>query len=65
MPVGYGPIVVVLVFIALIAVMPTWPYSRQWGYRPTMILGIIFLLIAVFVAIGGLGPSPAGVPIAH
>ncbi|MCE7027801.1 DUF3309 family protein [Jiella avicenniae] len=57
MDVGYGPIVVVIVFLALIAAMPTWPYSRQWGYRPTLVLGIIFVLIAVFVAIGGFGPA--------
>ncbi|ORE90083.1 DUF3309 family protein [Aurantimonas sp. 22II-16-19i] len=57
MIVGYGPIIVVIVFLALIAVMPAWPYSRQWGYRPTMVLGIVFLLMAVFVAIGGFGPA--------
>ncbi|WAP70102.1 DUF3309 family protein [Jiella pelagia] len=56
MDVGYGPIVVVIVFLVLIAAVPTWPWSRQWGYRPTMVLGIVFLMIAVFVAIGGLSP---------
>ena len=57
MAVGYGPIIVVIVFILLIGVMPAWPYSRQWGYRPTLVLAIIFLMIAVFVAIGGFGPA--------
>lgn len=56
MAVGYGPIIVVLVFLALIAVMPVWPFSRQWGYRPTIVLGIVLTLVAVFVAIGGFGP---------
>ncbi|UIJ72344.1 DUF3309 family protein [Aurantimonas sp. HBX-1] len=56
MAVGYGPIIVVLVFLALVAVMPVWPFSRRWGYRPTIVLGIILTLIAVFVAIGGFGP---------
>ena len=57
MMVGYGPIVLIVVFLVLIAVMPAWPYSRQWGYRPTMVLAIVFLMMAVFVAIGGLGPA--------
>lgn len=57
MPVGYGPIIVVIAFLLLIAAMPIWPYSRQWGYRPTMVLAIIFMMVAVFVAIGGLGPT--------
>ena len=57
MPVGPGPIVVVIVFLVMIAIMPTWPYSRRWGYRPTMVLALVFLMIAVFVAIGGFGPA--------
>ncbi|MBO0661021.1 DUF3309 domain-containing protein [Jiella sp. MQZ9-1] len=57
MDVGLGPILVVIVFLMLIAAIPTWPYSRQWGYRPTIAMGLIFLMIAVFVAIGGLGPN--------
>ena len=57
MDVGYGPIVGGIVFLILIAAMPTWPWARQWGYRPTMVLGIVFMMIAVFVAIGGFGPA--------
>lgn len=57
MEVGYGPIAVVIVFLLLIGVMPAWPYSRSWGYRPTMVLAIVFMMIAVFVAIGGFGPA--------
>ena len=57
MPLGPGPIIVVIVFLVMIAAMPTWPYSRRWGYRPTMVLALIFLMIAVFVAIGGFGPA--------
>ncbi|HEY9058569.1 MAG TPA: DUF3309 family protein [Aurantimonas sp.] len=57
MPFQYGPIVVVVAFLLLIAVMPTWPYSRGWGYRPTLALAIIFTMLAVFVAIGGFGPA--------
>jgi hypothetical protein len=54
MTLGYGPIIVVIVFLLLVGVMPAWPYSRQWGYRPTIILGIVFVLIAAFVALGGI-----------
>ena len=57
MSLGPGPIIVVIVFLVMIAMMPTWPYSRRWGYRPTMVLALIFLMIAVFVAIGGFGPA--------
>lgn len=59
MDVGFGPIIVVITFLLMIAVAPTWPWSRAWGFRPTIALGLIFMMIAVFVAIGGFGP-PGG-----
>ncbi|EAU40349.1 hypothetical protein FP2506_03945 [Fulvimarina pelagi HTCC2506] len=55
MDVGIGPIVVVIAFLVMIMAVPIWPWARPFGYRPTIILGIVFMMIAVFVAIGGFG----------
>lgn len=44
-------IIIVLVF-ALIAVLPTWPYSRRWKWVPSIIMGII-LAVVIFVAVQG------------
>lgn len=47
----FGFVVLVLVIVAL---MPSWPYSRRWGYRPTGILGtllLIWLLLLLFSVI--------------
>lgn len=38
----------VILIIAVIASLPVWGYSRNWGYRPGGILGIIFLVLFVW-----------------
>ena len=44
-------IVIALVFV----VLPAWPYSKSWGYRPT---GVLTILLVVFLiwAIAGRRP---------
>jgi hypothetical protein len=44
-------LIVVLVLLVLGAV-PTWPYSRGWGYFPSGLLGII-LIVFVILALTG------------
>jgi hypothetical protein len=43
-------IVLILVFGAL----PTWPYSRGWGYYPSGGLGLILIILLVLVLVGAL-----------
>jgi hypothetical protein len=56
--VGLAPYAVTIAFLVLVAVMPIWPWSRRFGARPALSLGIVFTLVAVFAAIGGFG-APA------
>jgi uncharacterized protein DUF3309 len=44
-------LIVVLVLLALGAV-PAWPYSRQWGYGPSGIIGFL-LVIMIILALSG------------
>ena len=41
-------LIIVLVLI-LIGTLPTWPYSRSWGYRPTGGLGVVLLIVIVLL----------------
>lgn len=43
---------VALLLLVVVAVVPTWPYSRDWGYAPSGILGIILLVLLVLVLMG-------------
>lgn len=46
-------IIAVLVLLVLGAV-PTWSYSREWGYYPSGILGTVLLVIIVLILAGRL-----------
>ena len=34
-------------FASVPATLPVWPYSRRWGFNPSIILGL--LVLALFV----------------
>ncbi len=41
-------LVLILLIVLLIALLPTWPYSRGWGYFPSGI-GLVILIIVLLV----------------
>ncbi len=49
-----GTILVVLLVLLLIGALPRWGYSRNWGYRPTGLLGIILIVVIVLLLTGRL-----------
>lgn len=53
----------VFLVVLLIAVVPVWPYSRRWGYAPTLGAVVVLLAFLVLVYFGYIGPwSQAGPP---
>lgn len=42
------PIILILLIILLVALLPTWPYSRGWGYFPSGI-GLVVLIVVLLV----------------
>jgi hypothetical protein len=57
-----GTILFIVLILVLIGAVPTWPYSRSWGYGPSGLVGtllLILLLLLLFDMIPwGFGPSP-------
>jgi len=47
-----GTILIILLILLLIGAVPSWPYSRSWGYYPSGLLGLI-LLVVIILAITG------------
>jgi len=47
-----GTVLWVVLILALIGALPTWPYSANWGYYPSGGLGLV-LLILIVLAISG------------
>lgn len=44
-----NPILFIILIIVLIAVLPTWPYSRSWGYYPSGGLGILLIILLLLL----------------
>jgi len=47
-----GTILLIILILLLIGALPTWPYSRSWGYYPTGGLGLILIIILVLLLMG-------------
>jgi hypothetical protein len=45
-------LVVIVLIILLIGALPTWGYSRSWGYRPMGGIGVILLIVLVLWLLG-------------
>ena len=38
-------ILIVVLVLLLVGAIPAWPHSRQWGYFPSGLLGIVLVLL--------------------
>ena len=47
-----GTILLVILILMLIGVLPTWPHSRGWGYRPVGGLGTLLIILLILVLLG-------------
>jgi len=47
-------ILVVLLVLALIGALPSWPYSRGWGYYPSGGLSLVVLILVILLLMGRL-----------
>ncbi|MCI0446040.1 DUF3309 domain-containing protein [bacterium] len=48
------PILIVILTLAFIGILPTWPHSRSWGYAPSGIVGVIVVVILILFLMGRL-----------
>lgn len=47
-------IVLVLLVLLLIGALPSWPYSRSWGYYPSGGLGLVVVIVLILLLTGRL-----------
>ncbi len=43
---SYAPILI------LLGVIPTWGHSRDWGYGPSGIVGLILIILLILLLLG-------------
>ena len=54
-----GPILLILLILLLVGGLPTWGYSRSWGYGPSGILGLLLIVLLVLMV---MNVVPIGFP---
>lgn len=47
-----GTIILIILVLALIGAIPSWPYSAGWGYGPSGLLGTILIVVLILVLLG-------------
>ena len=45
-------ILLIILILALVGALPTWPYSAGWGYWPSGGLGLVVVIVLLLVLLG-------------
>ena len=45
-------LLLVILVVLLLGALPSWPYSRAWGYYPCGALGAVVLVLVVLLLLG-------------
>jgi hypothetical protein len=45
-------ILLIVLVVLLLGALPTWPYSRSWGYYPSGGLGLVVVILLVLLLAG-------------
>lgn len=49
-----GTIILIILILALIGALPTWPHSRSWGYAPSGITAVVVVVLLIMLLTGRL-----------
>jgi len=47
-----GLILLIILILLLLGGLPSWGYSRSWGYGPSGVLGLVLVIVLVLVLLG-------------
>jgi len=47
-------ILTIVVIVALVGSLPTWPHSKNWGYFPSGIIGLVIAIVLILFLTGHL-----------
>jgi hypothetical protein len=57
-----GLILLILLIVLFVGGLPTWGYSRGWGYGPSGLVGLVLFILLVLLILNvlpwGFGPHP-------
>jgi hypothetical protein len=47
-------ILLIVLVLLLIGALPSWPYSRSWGYAPSGLLTLVVVIVVILAITGRL-----------
>jgi len=47
-----GTILLIILILALVGALPSWPHSRSWGYGPSGGIGLVLIIVVVLFLMG-------------
>jgi hypothetical protein len=47
-------VLLVILILLLVGLLPTWPYSANWGYFPSGGAGLLLLILIILLVTGKL-----------
>ena len=45
-------ILIIILILILVGAIPSWPYSRGWGYGPSGMVGLILVILLILLLLG-------------
>ncbi len=49
-----GTVLLIVLILALLCVIPSWPHSKGWGYAPSGVVGLLAVVVVVMLATGNI-----------
>jgi hypothetical protein len=47
-----GMVLLIVLILALLGVIPTWPHSKEWGYAPSGVVALLAVVLVVMLVTG-------------
>jgi hypothetical protein len=47
-----GTVLLIVLILLLVGALPSWPYSRSWGYYPSGGLGLVAIILIILLLLG-------------
>lgn len=45
-------LLIIVLILVLIGAVPSWPYSRNWGYGPSGLVGLVVVVLLILLLLG-------------
>ena len=47
-------LILVILIVLIVGALPSYPYSRSWGYYPSGAFGLVFIILLILLLLGRL-----------